>query len=217
MLTGPMIIPDTIENVVILCHGYGSDGNDMIGIAQQLADNFPKTAFIAPNAPDKTVWGGYEWFSLDDFDLSTADETYLTKLTIRSKLAVRQLNELVNYIQMKYNISSNKIVLGGFSQGGLVAMLTALELKSNPAGVIAMSAVPIYFAEKRLDNKKSFPILLTHGSDDPVVPIWAMQAGLEQLKSMNFQPDACISQRLGHGIDLNCLSHIRSFLNKIIR
>ncbi len=216
MLTGPMIIPDTVENIVILCHGYGSNGNDMIGIAQQLTDDFRKTAFIAPNAPNNIGWGGYEWFSLNDFDLSITDKNYLARLTIRSKSAVKQLSELVNYVQMKYNVTSDKIILGGFSQGGLVAMLTALELESNPAGVIAMSAVPVYFTDKRVDSKKSFPILLTHGSADSVVPIQAMQVGLEQLTSMNFKPETCISNGLGHGVDLNCLNHIRSFLIKII-
>ena len=67
MLSGPSFVPPVVIKVVILCYGYGADGEDLMGIVPYLEQSMPDTAFFAPNGIKQMPYGGYEWFSLDDY------------------------------------------------------------------------------------------------------------------------------------------------------
>lgn len=219
MLDGPSYIPQNVKHAVILCHGYGSDGQDLMGLVPYLSQKLPDTAFYCPNAPTPIMYGGYEWFSLSDYtgltDMISWD--YLDCLIERAKEAARKLQSFVENIQTKHSLTGSDIVLGGFSQGGLVALYTGLTGNIDYAGLIGMSAVPLIFNKTlSLEQIKNHPpILLTHGSADNIIPVSGMNLNADELKKANLSVQTFISNGLMHGIDDNCLKNISLFLKGI--
>lgn len=221
MLNGPSYIPQTVKQAVVLCHGYGSDGYDLMGLVPSLSQKLPNTAFYCPNAPTPIIYGGYEWFSLSDYtgltDMVSWD--YLDTLIERAKEPAKRLKSFVKDIQTKHSLKDSDIVLGGFSQGGLMALYTGLTGDIDYAGLIGMSAVPLIFKNALSSNqiKNHPPILLTHGTADNVIPLSGMDLNAKELKKANLSVQTVSSDGLMHGIDNKCLNAISLFLNEIFK
>ena len=160
----------TPDSAVIWLHGLGADGNDFAPIVPQL--RLPTelgVRFIFPHAPSipVTVNGGYvmpAWYDIFHMDIDRKIDT--TQL-LASAAAISLLIDR----EIGRGISSSRIVLAGFSQGGAVAYQTALSDSRPLAGLLAMST---YFAtadtiELSRENR-DLPIEIHHGSYDPVVP-----------------------------------------------
>lgn len=210
-------LPDTsspVKQAVILCHGYGSNGRDMAGLADTLAKDLPQTAWITPDAPRMVYPGGYEWFGMDTTDLTGATHTELTTLTERARQTVPVLSDLIKQVQETYHLPFNRIVLGGFSQGGLMALLTALSLPQPPAGVLCLSGVPYCPASVPV-SVHPFPILMTHGTADPVVPPDQMIIGINQLRQIGLNPQLFKVAEMEHCLDATCCREIILFLRKL--
>ena len=218
MLSGPSFIPNTVNNAIILCHGYGASGDDLADLVPSLSAALPNTAFFCPHAPYELPFGGYEWFSLNDFDpRQTVTLSYLNTLANRALPAAKQVQALFHHVQETLNLSPDKMALGGFSQGGLVAQMAALTDKVACAGVLAFSSVPLVFqtALPLTAVTQHLPILLTHGGRDDVINPKAQYLSKEQLESAGQRPTLATSPLLGHGIDDICLNAARDFLKPL--
>lgn len=216
MLLGPTILPDNPKNAVIFCHGYGSNGADMYGLCRLLQADNPDTAFICPNGLKMITGGGYEWFSLDDWQGEISPD-YLQRLMGRIQPATRALGELILDLRSQLNLETEQIILGGFSQGGLIALATGLTLAERVAGLIGMSSVPVVFGDNFpvSDVCHRPPVLLTHGLSDTVVPPVAVDWHTTALKKIGIEPQVILSDGLSHGLDDNCINGIKSFLGRI--
>lgn len=221
MLQGPFFAPSDIKYAVILCHGYGSNGDDLAGLIPFLSNALPHTGFFCPNAPTPMMYNGYEWFSLSDYAgiPEMADRHYLDDLLKRAEKPAGLLSEYIEHIKTTYNLQDHNIILGGFSQGGLMALYTGLTGPHNIAGIIGCSAVPIVFenAIPTSSIKRKIPVLLTHGSADDVVPVYGVNITKDELQKANIEADICLSDGLGHGIDNTCLTTIISFISNIFK
>ncbi len=216
MLQGPSFIPEQVSRAVVLCHGYGASGDDLFDLRQMLAPD-DKTAFVSLDAPTPLPWGGFEWFSLNDYQPNGMHtESYLEILMERVKPSVRMMHEWLADFQKKTGLSADKIVLGGFSQGGLVALLTALTAPDCVAGVMGMSAVPLLLNQDIAVTCRP-PVLLTHGTSDSVVPPAALALNRAQLESIGITPRVVVSPGLEHGIDGVCLEQMRLFIAESLK
>lgn len=218
MLSGPSYVPSVVKKAVILCHGYGANGEDLMATVPYLAERLPDTAFFAPNAPTPMPYGGYEWFSLDDYtsaDMVSLD--YLDKLVGRCLKPAEEVRKFINQIQTKYALTDGDIILAGFSQGGLIALYTALTHPYPLAGIIGFSAVPIVFAGSLHAStiKRRIPILLTHGTNDDVIPAEAMQLSVSELEKAGQEVQTYVSNGLGHGINDECLNQMIYFIKDL--
>ena len=173
------------KSCVIWLHGLGADGNDFVPIVPQL--NIPEehaVRFIFPHADMRpiTINGGmvmrgwYDIKSMGDISAS-ADIEGIQK-------SVDQISELVDQ-QIALGIPANKIILAGFSQGGVIAVNTALQYPQKLASIIALSTyMPAWehFKTKTKAINQSTPTLIAHGSFDPIVPFAAGQLLKENLE-----------------------------------
>ena len=214
MLSGPSFIPQTPRKAIILCHGYGADGEDLMGLVPYLKEHPPETAFFAPNAPIELDYG-YAWCNLDDFHPGqpiTSD--YLEKLTQRAQKPAIQLQDFIKKIQEKYHLNNQDITLIGFSQGGLVVSYAALTQEKPLGHVIALSAIPICWTSTLAKQFKPahIPFFITHGSADPVVPVAAADINITELRKAGQDPALFISEGIGHAIDQPTLDHIIHFI-----
>lgn len=154
---------------VIWLHGLGADGHDFEGILPQLGlPNDHAIRFVFPHAPVQpvTVNGGMamrSWY--DILSMNIADRVDVLGLEKSSAVLMELIEE-----QVTQGIPANKIVLAGFSQGGLVALHTALNFSETVAGVLALSTYyPEPCFEEASVNNQALPILMAHGTYDQVI------------------------------------------------
>lgn len=197
---------DDIHQMVVLLHGYGADGQDLIDIGAHWGDVLPNTLFVAPNAPTLCEQNpfGYQWFSLLSYD----EDRMLRGLESASKILTTYLDDLVD----KYKIADGRMALMGFSQGAMLSLYQGFFQKQNLAGVLAYSGALFTPPEKPLQTP---PTLLIHGDKDLVVPLSSSIQAEEQIKSFGGTINFHICQGLGHGIDPKGIQIGQEFLQKV--
>ena len=197
-LKGPMAAPASgrdPQSMVILLHGYGSNGDDLMGLVPYWRTSLPDTVFMAPNAPEicPGAPGGYQWWSLTD-------------LGRESRAAgVRQAAPLVNaFIDMHraaYDIPNSKVALVGFSQGAMMALHVGPRRSKSLAGIVGYSGMLADSDALQTEVKTKPPLFLVHGDADPMVPFAAMGQAEAEFKAMGFEISTHASRGLGHSID----------------
>ncbi|HHJ16991.1 MAG TPA: alpha/beta fold hydrolase [Gammaproteobacteria bacterium] len=172
---------------VIWLHGLGASGDDFVPLIQQwgLADELG-VRFVLPHAPHRpvTLNGGMvmrAWYDLYDLGFGRGEDS------AGIGQAQQQLLELIDRERQR-GIPDARILLAGFSQGGAIALYTALRHPQLLAGVLVLSGyLPLaerLAAEKRAAD--SLPIRIDHGRQDPVVPFAVAQATRQKLEAEGY-------------------------------
>ena len=213
--------PDSgqIRQAVIMFHGYGSNGNDLIGLAPELAKQIPDTIFYAPNAPDVLNAAGYKWFDIDDAASASAYSQfdYVQKIMERAVQSLAGITGFVRYLEFKHSLKQSNVVLMGFSQGALLALLAGLCSAPAVKGIVACSSLPLAINDAlKLDDIKSKPpVLLTHGSADDVVPLTGMEMTENTLKNIECDTTVHVKDGMGHAIDDSCVQAMIDFMAQL--
>jgi len=197
ILTGPIIKPNSgkITNAIIFLHGYGANGDDLIGIGNEWKAEIEDTVFISPNAPFTCEWSknAYQWFDLT----SIAPEKIGEGLETSGPF----LHSFIDDVLLKYNLDEGKIFFVGFSQGTMMALFHLCKRRSSCAGLLGYSG--LLYENKKFDDEvlSKFPIRLYHGLNDEVINSEFTSKASEKLKSLGFNVDYHLQNELGHGID----------------
>lgn len=151
-LSGPSRAPSNgaaPRRLVIFLHGYGADGNDLIGLAPFFAQAMPDAAFHSPHAPQPCEMApmGRQWFSLQAYDpdmLRRNPETLkpaLERMFQGARDAAPALNDYIDRLLEQYGLTSDKLVIAGFSQGTMMALHVGLRRAPNraPAAIVGYS------------------------------------------------------------------------------
>ncbi len=206
------------EYTVIWLHGLGADGNDFVPVIPEL--RLPaslKVKFIFPHAPSRPVtlnngmsmpaW--YDLLSLDRSNNAKEDEV----LT-----AVSWINKFIDD-EIESGTPSEKILLAGFSQGGVIAFHTGLRYPNKLAGIMALSTY-IPFADNLLSSmqakQKGIPIFAAHGQQDPVIPFASWKDYVPQLEAKGFDVEAH-SYQMQHSVNMDEINDISSWLQKTLQ
>ena len=211
-LDGPRIAPHSgqTKKLVILFHGYGSNGDDLIGLAQHWAADFPDTAWVSPNAPDRIaeVPGGYQWFPISQLDPAAMEE------------GVRSVQEVVQHFidqeLIRHGLTHADVALVGFSQGTMLALHLGLRQTGKLAGVLGFSGA-LAGADSLKAEMTSVPaIQLIHGDQDQVLPVGLSLLAAGQLCAAGASAEFHISQGLPHSIGPDGLEIGGRFLKKAL-
>ncbi len=211
-LTGPShgAASGRAAQAVILLHGYGADGNDLIGLAPYLAQALPDTAFYAPDAPEPCEMApmGRQWFSLAQYDpdMMRRDPAAMAAVYEAMDAGVRaaapSVEATIDAVMAREGLSRDRVALLGFSQGCMLALHVGLRLANPPVAAVAgYSGALIGAATLSRDIQARPPVLLVHGEDDPVVPFPAMAAAAEALSGAGVAVETLNRPGLQHGID----------------
>ena len=209
-LSGPHLPPaqGPATNLVVLVHGYGADGQDLIGLAGHWRDLLPTTAFAAPNAPARVPGGpGYQWFPI-----SRIDPHEMRKGT---DVAGPQLEDYLNTELARLGLGPERLALVGFSQGTMMSLHVGLRRKVPPAAIVGFSGL-LAVTPPVLEGDIP-PILLTHGDSDTVIPPQAMFLAANQLGLAGACVQWHLARGMGHGIDPDGLAMAGQFLSLAFR
>ena len=204
----------TTDSSVIWLHGLGADGHDFEPIAHEL--NLPNTRFILPHAAYRpvTINNGYvmrAWYDL--FDLGSSgkqDEEGIRQAQLQIEALITQ--------EQAHGIAPGRIVLAGFSQGGAIALHTALRYPLRLAGLIALSTyLPLKskLAQEAHEANRQLPIFMAHGSFDEVISPGGCKASLDALNQQGYAVDSH-EYAMGHSVCAEELADIRTFLCNVL-
>ncbi|MCV6596792.1 MAG: prolyl oligopeptidase family serine peptidase [Mangrovicoccus sp.] len=199
------------RSVVVLLHGYGADGADLLGLADPLGPHLPDTAFVAPDAPERSVMNpmGFQWFPIPWIDGSSQEQA-----EAGMRLAVDDLNAYLDGVMEEEGVPPENLVLFGFSQGTMMSLHVAPRRDEPFAGVIGFSG-RLLEPELLADETKSRPpILLVHGDADDVVPPQSLPDAANALTGAGFEVYAHVMKGTGHGIAPDGLSVALAFLRE---
>ncbi len=212
-LDGPTLEPASgrARQLVVLCHGLGADGNDLIGLAPEWASVLPDAAFIAPNAPFPCEGApmGRQWFALWD---RTQDQ-----MEAGVRMAAGLLNAWLDQQLAARGLAPGACALMGFSQGAMTALFAALRRKAPVGCVLAFSGALLGAAALGDELSARPPVLLVHGEADPVVPVAASRAAEAALKAAGVPVTARYVPGLPHGIDPASIAAGGRFLQAHLR
>lgn len=209
-LTGPRIAARSgrPRSLVIFLHGYGADGDDLIGLGEAWAEALPDTECVAPHAPD--VCGqnpdGREWW-----DLSVRTETELWAGVQR---AGPGLDDFITAEAERLDIAPGKIALVGFSQGTMMALHVGLRRAEPLAGIIGYSGVLAGRQHLGEGIRSRPPVFLAHGTGDQVIPVDALVGTVEALAENGVPRSWHVAHGMAHGIDPVGLAKGVSFLGQ---
>jgi phospholipase/carboxylesterase len=197
------------QYLMVLLHGYGSNGDNLIGLSDIFDQIIPQTVYLSPNAPTATGFGGYQWFPI-----SNLSNRELETGTISIAPYVHNfLDEALKF----YNIQPENLIIAGFSQGSMLALHIGMERMVAPKAILAYSGALTAVAdiEKRIQSKP--PIMLCHGgSDDVVKPSYALQA-YDILSKLGFYVEKHIFPNYPHTIPPEGLQASLKFLSTHIK
>ena len=193
---------------VVLCHGYGGDGQDISNLAFNWIRFLPEVIFLCPNAPEVCTVNpqGYQWFDLT----SDKEEMILEK----SLVAEAKLNIFLDQVLDNFQLDSNNLALVGFSQGCMISIQIALKKKKKINCLIGYSGKIIN--QKHLsDNINSKPkIFLMHGANDTIVSSTHLLEAKEYLAKHGLKVKTKMFKDCEHKIPVEGVSLGLSFLRK---
>jgi phospholipase/carboxylesterase len=180
---------DSPQLAIIWLHGLGADGHDFEPIVPELDLPFP-ARFVFPHAPVRpiTVNGGMEmrgWYDILGFGMNMRQDGAGIRA---SATAVTRLIDR----EIEHGLTASQIVLAGFSQGGAVALHTALREPRPLGGVLALStylALGDTLAAERSAANRGVPIFMAHGSADPLLPLALAEASRRTLQGLGYAVD----------------------------
>lgn len=212
-LTGPVVAPASggaPRSIVILLHGYGSNGDDLIGLAPYWRNALPDTVFVSPNAPQicPGAPNGYQWWPLTDFSPQARAQG--------ARGASPTVDAFIDSQLAQYGLTEDRLALVGFSQGTMMALHVGPRRERQLAGIVGYSGMLADPTAPAAELKTRPPLLLVHGAADPVVPVTALQQAVAVLEPLGFEIATHVSPGLEHSIDEAGLRLGGQFLSRVL-
>jgi phospholipase/carboxylesterase len=203
--------PAPATGLVVLLHGYGADGSDLLGLADVLAPHLPHTAFVAPDAPEPCRGSpmGRQWFPIPWLDGSSEVEAGAGLAR-----AADDLNAFLDAQMKAEGLAPEAVALIGFSQGAMMSLHVAPRRAVALAGIVAISGRLLVADRLAAEARVKPPVLLIHGDQDPVVPFADMGVAGNALTGAGFEVWGHVMRGTGHGIAPDGLGAALGFLTE---
>lgn len=198
-------INEKATKLVVMMHGVGSDGNDLISLVPYIQNSLADCHFFSPHAPNAYDMApfGRQWFSLQDRNPAT-----LIKLAeINAPIAL----EIIKAKQEELGLTNADTILLGFSQGSMMGMYLTLIQKEPFAAMVSFSGMLL--PPPKLNNIAT-PFCIIHGEEDDIVSAKESSNTAEYLESNNIKYQLLIVPNLTHSIDASGMEFALKFLKE---
>jgi phospholipase/carboxylesterase len=189
----------TPQQLVVLCHGLGADGHDLIDLAPTWSHALPDALFVSVDAPFPHESGfGRQWWSVEDRSAAVMEAGV--------RRAAGFLDAFIDAELARLGLPAEAYALMGFSQGAMTVLFTGLRRPAAPRAILAFSGALVAPESLTAELANRAPVLLVHGEADDVVPVHRSRDAEAALRAANVPVEAAYVPRLGHGIDDTGLS-----------
>ncbi|WP_395456620.1 alpha/beta hydrolase [Azospirillum melinis] len=197
------------RRLVILLHGVGSSGVDLMPLAQAWRGALPDTAFVAPNAPQPFDMGnGHQWFSI----AGVTEENRPARVAA----ALPALADLIEAERQRAGVAPAEVALVGFSQGSIMALHLAMTAPERSGAVVAFAgriAAPV----PTLDGAgRRPPVLMVGGAADSIMPPAVVQAAAAHFRSAGFAVEEHLLRGVPHTITAAGAQLGLNFLERVL-
>ena len=192
-LDGPRVMPvqgRSPARLVILAHGYGSNGDDLISLAPLFAKDLPDAVFVAPNGPEPVPGypGGFQWFPI------TRPDPAVMALGVQTSAAT--LDRFIDQELTRYRLAPADLALVGFSQGTMMALHVGLRRPVPLGAILGYSGTLAMPLSQRILHPP--PVALVHGDEDDMIPVQALMSSVQGLAEQGVPSIWKICPRTGH-------------------
>ncbi len=214
-LDGPRLMPASggaPKQLVVLLHGYGADGNDLISLGQYWRGALPDAAFVSPHAPEPCAanpFGGRQWF-----ELTFRDEAERCRGVQKAAPA---LDAFLDDQLEACGLGGEALALVGFSQGTMMALHAGLRRPKPLAGILGFSGMLVEPGRLKDEIRSRPPVMLIHGDRDDILPVEALYQARAALGAEGLAVEWHVRPGLGHGIDEEGLAMGGRFLSGLFR
>mgnify|MGYP005841389529 CR=1 FL=1 len=188
----------SMRSAVVLLHGYGANGDDLLGLADVLGEHLPDTLFVAPDAPENIPGMPFslQWFPIPWIDGSSEEEAERGLLA-----AAADLDAFLDALMVDEDLLPEQVVLFGFSQGSMMALHVVPRREDEVAGIVAFSGRLLHPDLLQDEARSRPPVLLVHGDADDVVSPASLPEAAEALQQAGWRDVfAHVMKGTGHGI-----------------
>jgi phospholipase/carboxylesterase len=192
---------------VVICHGIGADGHDLIDLAPSWGQALPDAVFAAPDAPFVHDSGfGRQWWSVGDRSPPVMEAG--------ARRAAPFLHRFLDSELARLGLPPEAYALAGFSQGAMMVLFAGLRREVPPRAILAYSGALIGPASLAADLANRAPVLLVHGEADEAVPAARSHDAEAALQAAGVAVESVFVPGLGHGIDETGVSMGALFLQR---
>lgn len=212
-LDGPRLAPSSgskANALVVLIHGYGSNGDDLIALASMIQPALPDAAFVAPNAPSQIprMAAAHQWWPIETFSM--------VERAAGAAAALPGLDTFITQELSDAGLTSNRLLLVGFSQGAMMALHVGLRRAEPVAGIIGISGMLVAPERLETDILSRPPVLLIHGTEDDVVPFRSMDMASTAMVAAGLTVETHASQGVGHSVGQDGLVAAAAFARRVL-
>jgi phospholipase/carboxylesterase len=212
-LSGPSFGPAAggkPRRLVLLLHGLGADGNDLIGLAPYWAPRLADAEFLSPNAPFPCDFApyGYQWYSIQDHSPE------MQQAGVRAAAPI--LDAFIDEALAARGLEARDLALVGFSQGTVMALFVGLRRPRPVAGILGFSGRLVAPELLAAELRSRPPVLLVHGTEDPLIPHAEMAAAARALEAAGVPVETLTCPGIGHSIDEQGLARGGRFLAEVL-
>jgi phospholipase/carboxylesterase len=213
MLEGPRLAPlsgSKPSALVVLVHGYGSNGDDLISLAAMIQPALPTVAFVAPNAPSLLphMADAHQWWPIESF--SAAERA------TGASAAAPGLDAFLTKDLEDAGLGPDRLLLIGFSQGTMMALHVGLRRENAVAGIIGISGMLVAPETLQAEIRSRPPVLLIHGTADDVVPFRSLDLATKALLAAQVPVETHVSQGIGHTVSQDGLAAAATFAARVL-
>ncbi len=199
------------DALVVLLHGYGSNGADLISLAPHWAKALPGAAFVSPNAiePVPQAPGGYQWFPISNLEPHSMEQG--------ARRAAQSVDRFIDRELERAGLDESRLALVGFSQGTMMSLYVGLRRQRQVAAILGYSGVLVAGQKLREEMRSKPPVLLVHGDRDPMIPIKALFDSAEGLAAVGHGAQWHVSYGVPHSIGQDGLDLGGAFLARYLK
>jgi len=196
--------------LVVLVHGYGSNGDDLISLAAMIQPSLPNLAFVAPDAPGMLpqMANARQWWPIESFSQ--------VERATGAAAAAPQLDSFLDAELAMTGLNADRLLLVGFSQGTMMALQVGLRRPDRLAGIIGISGMLVAADRLEAEIRSRPPVLLIHGTQDAVVPFRSLDLASKALGAAGVPVETHVAPGVGHSVDQTGLAAAAAFASRVL-